>query len=57
MKRAAAEPVQWRIVKLAGKAKFIGHVMARDQKEALAKAFEEFAIPERERFKIGAQRD
>lgn len=56
MKRAA-KPVQWRIVRLAGKAKFIGYVQASDQEEALKKAYEEFKIPERERFKIGAQRE
>jgi hypothetical protein len=58
VKRAIkTETSQWVVYRFAAKPKFVGTVEARDEKEALKKAFAEFNIPEHERFKITVRRD
>jgi hypothetical protein len=44
--RKKPEPRRWRVWRLRGKRMVeLGHVEARDEAEAVAKAIEEFAIP------------
>ena len=52
-----AKPVDWVVYRFAGKAKFVGRVEAKDEAEALEKAFAEFKIPPAERFRITVRRD
>lgn len=57
MARASApKPVEWVVYRFAGKAKYIGRVEAKDEKE-LDKAFAEFKIAPAERFRITVRRD
>ena len=48
--------VEWRVYRLAAKAKYIGRLLAKDECETLEPAHAEFDVPERERFKISVQR-
>ena len=57
MAKASAKAVDWVVCKFAAKPKFVGRVEAKDETEALAKAFEAFDSPEAERFKITVRRD
>ena len=54
--KARPGDVEWAVFRLRHKAQLIGHVQAKDQKEALARAVEELKIPEHERFRISVQR-
>jgi len=54
MKRSG--DVEWLVYRLRKKAQLIGRVQAKDQKEALERAYAEFQIPEHERFRISVQR-
>lgn len=55
MKREPA--TKWGVYRLRKKAERLGSVEAKDQAEALAKAYELFKIPEAERFRISVQRE
>jgi hypothetical protein len=57
MARASTKAVAWAVYRFAAKPKYIGRVEARDEKEALEKAFAEFKIPQHERFKFTVRRD
>jgi hypothetical protein len=46
------KPQQWSVYKIAKTTRPIGHVMAPDEKAALARAFEELDIREQDRFRI-----
>lgn len=56
MKRAG-KTSDWVVYRFAAKPKYIGRVEAKDEKEALEKAFAEFDIPKHEWFKITVRRD
>jgi hypothetical protein len=51
-KTPKAKNSQWSVYKLAKATRHIGHVMAPDEKAALARAFEELEIREQDRFRI-----
>jgi len=52
-----AEDVAWNITRLtATPAKFIGRVYAPDEATAIARAIEQFEIPEAQRLKLAARR-
>ena len=51
-KKPKPKDSQWSVYKLAKTTRHIGHVMAPDEKTALARAFEELETREQDRFRI-----
>ena len=48
---------QWGVYALRKKAERLGSVLARDEKEAVRRAFERCAVEEQERWRISVQRE